>query len=189
MAKFKNKYRSESIRLRGWDYTAAGWYFVTICTHDRACVFGDVVDDDIALSPLGETARQFWADIPAHHSGVELDAFVIMPNHVHGIIILPTVPVTVVETLHATSLPPLPPPNAMSAISPKPGSLSVIVRSYKSAVTRWAGLNGYDAFAWQSRFYDHIIRGEPSLNRIRQYIANNPLKWAFDKHHPNRKTA
>ena len=198
MTKFKDKYRIESARLRGWDYAAAGWYFVTVCTHQRACVFGRVVDGDVELSPLGEIAYQYWAEIPAHNPGVEIDAFGIMPNHTHGIVALPPRPV---ETLHATSLQtrqatPLQtqqatslqtrhaaslPHDPMSAISPKAGSLSATVRSYKSAVTRWAGLNGYDSFAWQARFHDHIIRDEAELNRIRRYIQDNPLKWTLDE--------
>ena len=173
MTKFKDKYRVESARLRGWDYAAAGWYFVTICTHQRACVFGRVVGDDVELSPLGEIAYQYWVEIPAHNPGVETDAFSIMPNHTHGIVALPPRPV---ETQHAASLQASP----MSAISPKAGSLSAIVRSYKSAVTRWAGLNGYDSFAWQAGFHDHIIRDEAELNRIRRYIHDNPLKWTLD---------
>jgi REP element-mobilizing transposase RayT len=140
-----------------------------------------VVDGDVELSPLGEIACQYWTEIPIHTPGVEIDAFSIMPNHTHGIVNIPerpveTLPATSVETQHAASLPSSP----MSAISPKAGSLSTIVRSYKSAVTRWAGLNGYDSFAWQSRFHDHIIRDEPELNRIRRYIHDNPLKWTLD---------
>ena len=186
MTTFKNKYRVESARLHGWDYTSAGWYFVTICTHNRECVCGDVVNDDVELSPLGEIAYQYWAEIPAHHADVEIDAFVIMPNHVHGVVIIPDRPV---ETLHATSLHATSlPRGAMSAISPRPGSLSAIIRSYKSAVTRWAGLNGYSSFAWQSRFYDHIIRDEAALSRIRRYILNNPLKWALDENNPAVKS-
>jgi putative transposase len=178
MAKFKDKYRVEAARLRGWDYTSAGWYFVTICTHNRECVFGRVVDGDVELSPLGEIACQYWVEIPAHNPGVEIDVFTIMPNHTHGIIVIPERPVETFHgtSLHGTSLPSDP----MSAISPKAGSLSATVRSYKSAVTRWAGLNGYDSFAWQSRFHDHIIRDEPELNRIRRYIHDNPLKWTLD---------
>jgi putative transposase len=183
MAKFKDKYRVESARLRGWDYASAGWYFVTICTHQRACVFGRVVDGNVELSPLGEIACQYWVEIPAHTSGIETDAFTIMPNHMHGIIVIPEHP-DPVETQHAASLQTLSatslPPDPMSAISLKAGSLSAVVRSYKSAVTRWAGLNGYDSFAWQARFHDHIICDEPELNRIRRYIHDNPLKWTLD---------
>ena len=179
MTKFKDKYRVESARLRGWDYTSAGWYFITICTHQRACVFGRVVNGDIELSPLGEIAYQYWAEIPDHNPGVEIDAFTIMPNHTHGIIVIPERPAAV-ETSPATPVETQPAASLQSAIAPKAGSLSATVRSYKSAVTRWAGLNGYDSFAWQSRFHDHIIRDEPELNRIQRYIHDNPLKWTLD---------
>jgi REP element-mobilizing transposase RayT len=176
MTLFKNKYRSESIRLKGWDYRNAGYYFITICTHQREHYFGRVVAHEMGLSPLGEIAAQFWCEIPSHHAGIDLDEWIIMPNHVHGIVVIRE---HAVETLHATSLPH---ENAeMSAISPKAGSLSVVIRSYKSAVTRWAGLNGYQNFAWQPRFYDHIIRDETSLHNIRAYISGNPVKWETDR--------
>src|SRR5512143_2641109 len=100
MTKFKDKYRIESARLRGWDYRSAGGYFVTICVKDRECVFGHVVNDDIELSSLGEIANEYWRQIPSHHVGVEIDEFVIMPNHTHGIVIIRES----VETLRATSL-------------------------------------------------------------------------------------
>jgi REP element-mobilizing transposase RayT len=134
------------------------------------------------LSPIGEIAAQFWNEIPSHHTEVELDEFVIMPNHTHGIIkisgmVLETLPV---ETLRATSLR----DPKISGISPKKGSLGAIIRSYKSAVSYWAGLNGLASFKWQPRFYDHIIRSEKSFNQIRQYIFDNPTKWESDRENP-----
>jgi REP element-mobilizing transposase RayT len=136
------------------------------------------------LTPLGEIASEYWKQIPSHHAGVEIDEFSIMPNHGHGIVIisersvetLRTVETLHVETLPATSL-------QHSAISPRAGSLSTIIRSYKSAVTKWAGLNGYSSFVWQARFHDSIIRDEASLNRVRQYIIDNPLKWVTDNYY------
>ena len=129
---------------------------------------------EMHLSAVGEIAAQYWREIPEHHADVELDEFVVMPNHVHGIVMMRKP----VETPHATSLQGDP---KMSEISPKVESLSTIIRSYKSAVTRFTGLNGLNGFAWQSRFYDHIIRDEKSFNIIRQYIFDNPLKWELDK--------
>jgi putative transposase len=178
MALFKNKYRIASARLKGWDYRSAGYYFVTICTQNRQHFFGEVLDGAVHLSPLGEIAAQFWAEIPSHHAGVGLEEFVIMPHHMHGIIVI--VASAAVETLHATSLR----DPKMSAISPKAGSLGVIVRSYKSAVSHWAGLNGMASFEWQPRFYDHIIHDEKSFNQIRQYISNNPSQWESDRENP-----
>ncbi len=169
--KFKNKYRIESARLRSWDYTSPGWYFVTVCTKQMKPFFGEIDQGSPILIEIGQTAYQYWSEIPKHHNNTTIDEFIVMPNHIHGIIVI-------VETLHATSLPRL----IMSSISPRKGSLGVIVRSYKSAVTRWARKNGHPDFAWQPRFYDHIIRNEDALSRIRSYIQNNPEKWEHDKY-------
>ena len=176
MVLFKDTYRIETTRLRGWDYASAGWYFITICTHNRQPFFGWVEDGKMRLSPIGEVARKYWQAIPQHTAGnVALDVFVVMPDHVHGIIVIRDggdVDVDV-ETLQcnvstSTSPPPRDPNNPMARISPKPGSLGAIVRSYKSAVSRWCSQNEHSQFAWQSRYYDHIIRDEQALQRIRQ---------------------
>ena len=174
MTLFKNKYRIESTRLKGWDYRNPGYYFVTICTKHREPYFGRVVNGGMVLSAVGERAAHCWREIPRHHAGVELDEFMIMPNHMHGIVII----CNPVETLHATSLRR---ETLMSEISPKAGSLGVIIRSYKSAVTRLAGLAGFKNFSWQARYYDHIVRDENSLCNIRQYIIDNPARWELDR--------
>ncbi len=186
MTRFKDKYRIETTRLPGWDYASAGWYFVTICTRGRQPFFGRIANGEMYLSPIGETAVQFWQEIPRHTAAhVSLDAFVVMPNHVHGIIVIHDKP-TVVETLQcnvSTTTDDVD-KNPMSAISPRAGSLGAIIRSYKSAVTRWCRQNGYPEFAWQARFYDHIIRNEKALRNIRQYIFENPLRWERDRNTP-----
>ena len=119
MALFRDKYRIESARLKGWDYRSAGHYFVTICTRNREHFFGEVAEGDMRLSPVGEIAVQFWAEIPSHHMGVELDGFVVMPNHVHGIIVIVggVAETLAAKTLRATSLR----NPKMSAISPMAG--------------------------------------------------------------------
>jgi putative transposase len=177
MALYKNKYRIESARLKGWDYRSAGHYFVTICTWNREQFFGEVAEGEMCLSPIGEIAAQFWVEIPSHYTGVEMNDFVIMPNHVHGIIVIVS---GAAETLRSTSLL----NSKMSAISPKAGSLGAIVRSYKSAVSHWARSNGMTSFEWQARFYNHIIRDEKSFNQIRRYIFDNPIKWESDRENP-----
>lgn len=171
MTLFKNKYRIESARLKGWDYRNPGYYFVTLVTKGRNHYFGRVEGDDVQLSAIGEIAAQCWAENPQHHAGIELDEWVIMPNHVHGIIVV--VDRGVVETLQCNV-------STKSTISPKTGSLSVAVRSFKSAVTKFAHNAGHE-FAWQERFWDHIIRNEAELNRIRNYIRANPSNWKNDK--------
>lgn len=182
---FKDKYRVESTRLPNRNYAANGWYFVTICTRDRIHCFGNVINSEMQLSVIGQIAQQFWADIPNHFVNTYIDTYVIMPDHVHGIIVIdrpsPVVETLqcVVETLHCNVS--TTQRQFMSDISPKAGSLGTIVRSYKSAVTRWCGKNGFDNFRWQPRFYDHIIRADGSLDRIREYIINNPAKWGKHK--------
>ncbi len=173
MTLFKNKYRIESARLKGWDYRNPGYYFVTIVTKGRVPYFGKVEGDDVRLSAIGEIAAQCWAENPQHHAGIELDEWVIMPNHAHGIIVIVETGVAVVETLQCNV-------STKSVISPKTGSLSVAVRSFKSAVTKLAHNAGHE-FGWQERFWDHIIRDEEELNRIRNYIRANPSNWENDK--------
>jgi REP element-mobilizing transposase RayT len=176
-----------SLRLRSWDYTWPWWYFVTIVVENRQCLFGAITDDHVELSELGRTAQEYWRQIPQHNVDVELDNHVIMPNHMHGIIILNdsscgdvqlNVPTENTQRFFRTRS------EAMAALSPRKQSLSVIIRTFKAAVTTWARRNGFQDFAWQSRFYDHIIRNEADLDRIRTYIANNPLQWAIDEENP-----
>ena len=163
---FKNKFRIDSARLIDWDYSTPWWYYVTICTKNMWCWFGDVSHGKMELNDQGTFVDEIWRGIPKHYPSVELDYYTIMPNHVHGIIILNDV-----ETGHAPSL------------QPKRPALGNVVGSFKSKVTRWTHKNGIKLFAWQPRFYDHIIRNEKDLHRIRTYIQNNPLKWELDEYY------
>ena len=174
--KFKDKYRVESTRLPNRDYAANGQYFVTICTRDRTLFFGDVIAGEMLLSEIGQIAQQFWAEIPKHFEHIHLDAYVIMPHHLHGIIIIDRP--HYLETQLIASLQ----QDESNKFAPlKPGSLQAVIHAYKSAVTRWCRKNNHEYFAWQSRFYDHIIRADESLDRIRTYVINNPAKWEEDK--------
>ncbi|NER26054.1 MAG: transposase [Symploca sp. SIO1C2] len=186
MAVYKGKYRVKSTRLPNRDYGANGWYFVTICTRNQNSFFGEVIEGQIKLSAIGKIAQQFWAEIPDHFEDVYIDAYVIMPNHIHGIVIIDKsnspsrdVACNVSTISYEDDV-----YRARSQMSPKAGSLSVIIRSYKAAVSRWCKTNGYSSFSWQPRFYDHIIRTDGSLDRIREYIVNNPAKWEEDKKLP-----
>ena len=172
---FLGQYQVESQRLPDWDYTAPGWYFVTICTKERNPYFGEIVDGEMIRNELGKIAHNFWFEIPSHHGNVSIDEFIIMPDHVHGILRLTDIE-DVVETLHATSLRKESNSNSgyYKGISPKKGSLSTIIRSYKSAVTREIHKHRSPSFAWQSRYYDHIIRTETDLDDLREYIHLNP---------------
>ena len=156
MSLFRNKYRNESARMPGWDYRNAGAYFITIVTKNRAPYFGKIENGCMTYSPVGAIANVLWNEIEHHEKNlVQLGEMVVMPDHLHGIIILPDPPV---GTLHATS--PRAEMHATSqreGISPKSGSISTIIRSYKSAVTKYAHRLGFE-FEWQTRFHDRIIR-------------------------------
>jgi len=197
MTRYKERYRIESTRLSGWDYASPGYYFVTIVTRQRCLSFGDILNQgEIRLSPLGEIARRFWVEIPSHFANTTLDEFVVMPNHIHGIVIInemvhvvetPYVEMPHVETPHVASLPRAVENESVRKFGPlKPGSLSKIIQAYKSAVSRWAGQNNNPDFAWQPGFFDHVIRDQISLNRIRAYIRKNPQAWAMDEENPAR---
>ena len=200
--KFQNKYRIPSARLKNWDYGTNGAYFITICTQNREHFFGEIVETQFIASEIGTMAEKYWMEIPHHFPYIELGNFVIMPNHVHGILIIDknvktlqcnvsenestvqTLQSTVqtlqstVQTLHcnvSTNK-----NQQMANISPKSGTISAIVRSYKSVVTKNAHFIHAD-FGWQPRFHDHIIRNAPEWERIQTYIENNPMHWKEDK--------
>lgn len=171
---FRNKYRIKSIRLQNWDYASEGFYFITICTYKRMPYFGEIINGKMKLSEIGVVVHDFWLRIERIRTNIKLDVFVIMPNHIHGIIIVKfKMPV---ETCHGMSLPLT---NAFS--KPIAGSISIIINQYKSAVKRHCNKNNHPNFQWQPRFYESIIRNEEHLNNVRNYIFQNPVKWEFDR--------
>ena len=188
---YKHKYRIKSARLAGWDYGHNGAYFVTICTAHRHHYFGEIIHDKMILNELGQTAHSYWLEIPNHFPFVRLGNHVIMPNHVHGIIIIDKpycrdVACNVstnnkcnVSTNNACSTKSIS-SSFRQSISPKKGSLATIIRSYKSAVTRHVRKIHAD-FGWQTRFHDHIIRDSKNYQKISHYIESNPQLWKQDK--------
>lgn len=173
------RYRQrKSIRCKEHDYTSEGACFVTICTGLRRSYFGNIVDGRMNLSEMGKIADQCWKEIPKHSQNVELDEYVIMPNHVHGIVMI----TDTVGTRHAVSQQSTEPERKFGPLPTK--SLHTVIGSYKSAVTKLIHAKGL-AFGWQSRFHDHIVRNEKELNNIRQYIDNSPAKWEFDRENPD----
>ncbi len=170
--KFRNKYRISSARLPNWDYDRNAAYFVTICTKNRKHYFGDVVDGEMQLSAIGKIAQKYWMEIPQHFSFIQLNAFVVMPNHVHGIIVIDrTLPELGVSITTNT---------APASKKCKPGTLGVIINQYKRAVTINARKINPE-FGWQSRYYDHVIRNNESFERICNYILLNSENWENDK--------
>jgi len=227
--KYKEKYRIDTARLFGYDYSLDGIYFVTFCTYNRIHYFGKVVKGKMKLSKIGIMADKYWQEIPGHFPSTILDEYIIMPNHVHGIIIFDSDSKTVeprhgvagktagCQTRHAVANENIinkqkntdepstqnravldkffshEPGHALALrchthfqnkFGPlKPNSLPVIIGAYKASVSRWCNKNNQD-FKWQTRYYDHIIRNEKSLNNIRQYIRNNPNNWHRDRNNP-----
>lgn len=174
MELYQNKYRIKSARLKDWNYSNPWWYYVTINTKYHIEYFRKIIYGKMVLNELGQIAEQEWHRTKTIRNNVDLDYFVITPNHIHGIIILNDV-----ETRSGESL--LPKNHNSQFSKPIKNSLSVIINQYKGSVKRWANKNGYSSFVWQSRFYDRIIRNEKELYNIRKYIDQNPLKWEFEK--------
>jgi len=176
--KYKNTYRVQSARLNGWDYGSYGLYFVTICTKDRTPYFGEIVENRIKIqnqetqciaslqrSEIGEIAYNNWLGISTYHPYVELDEFVIMPDHIHGILFLNKPDKGDWQ------------PNKFGSQSQ---NLASIIRGYKASVKQYAAINNID-FAWQPRYYDRIIRDEKEYQNIRGYIYDNPNNWLLNK--------
>lgn len=170
-----------SIRLKGYDYSQAGAYFITICCHNREHRFGKIENGEMRLNEMGQIAYNEWLKTPQLRLNVSLDVFVVMPNHLHGIIVI----------------------NGRGELnSPSPGSsdgnirgefdsplrsptnnIGAIVRGYKSAVTKQLNLINTGGPVWQRNYYENIIRNAESYQRIANYIVNNPTKWNEDKFH------
>ncbi|MBI4287427.1 MAG: transposase [Chloroflexi bacterium] len=177
-----------SVRLPSYDYTQPGAYFITIATQDRDPLFGRVVDGAAILGRYGEIARPCWQRIPAHFRGAHTDMFVIMPNHVHGIIVidLGTVPIDRDAPTMSGILARLCGPVTEYFGRPTQHSLPTIVRSFKSAVTKQINELRHTASApvWQRGYYEHVVRSDEELEEIREYIASNPAEWALDGDNP-----
>ncbi len=154
MTLYSNRYRVESARLKSRDYSESGLYFITICTNYKILHFGQIKDGIMILNECGRIAFRYWLEIPKHFKNVELDAFTVMPNHVHGILVLQEIK------------------------GVKNATVGLIINQFKRICTIKIRKKNPD-FTWQSRFYDRIIRDENELNVVRGYIRNNPQKWDY----------
>ena len=211
MAYNPNIHHRRSVRLQGYDYSQAGLYFITICCDRRLCRFGNIENGEMKLNEFGKIAFDAWTKTPQLRPNVALGEFVIMPNHIHGIIYLLHSPDVVGKgELHSPDVvgrgelhsPDVvgkgelhSPDNKMNELhssdnnngecnSPLRGpsqTIGAIVRGYKSSVTKQLGIMGFDEKLWQRNYYEHIIRNEQSYNNISNYIINNPAKWQEDK--------
>ena len=172
----RNKHHRRSIRLPGYDYRTPGAYFITICSWQRECLFGEVIDDTMQLSPYGKTVFFNWSVLPKRYPNVELDNFIVMPNHVHGIIVLKDS-----REINYTES------DKLALKKSKIHPLSEIVRGLKTFSARRINQMRYltGVSVWQRGYYEHIIRNEESLFAIREYIINNPLSWGKDELYPH----
>jgi REP element-mobilizing transposase RayT len=169
-----------SMRLIGYDYSRAGAYFITICTQHRRCIFGEVVNGEMILNKYGQVAYDEWLKTPDIRLNISLDVFVVMPNHMHAIIV--SIDKEADEYHFA--------PNAFALRAEEPvpfrspsNTIGAIVRGYKSAVTKQINALNFDGQVWQRNYHDHIISTEQSYQNISSYIVNNPKKWSEDKFH------
>ena len=181
-----NLLERKSPRLPGWDYETPGWYFVTICTKDRAHFFGEIQHQMIGLSVPGCIAWYVWNLIPVQFDSVTIDAFIVMPNHIHGIIKIENTAGKSRKTINHI------PADNEKDVGGITGlqnpmlttrGLGRIIQWFKGRCTREIRKRGQYDFAWQSRYHDHIVRDANELDRIRRYISNNPIQWKEDKYH------
>lgn len=173
----------KQVRLRDYDYSKSGYYFITICTKNRKEWFGKAGSRIMCLNEFGEIARDLWVEIPTHFKEIGIDEFSVMPNHIHGILIIE-------EGMVGNAYMRSHQRNAfMHSLQDKTKMLlPKIIQQYKSSVTRKINSMQKDSrFDWQKSFYDHVIRSERSLESIREYIQNNPLKWDLDRENPLSK--
>ncbi len=172
-----------SVRLDAYDHAQPGAYFVTIVTHQRLCLFGEIVDREARLSPLGEIVEREWRRTAEIRSEIELGAFVVMPNHLHGIVVISADASSHAPQVGATGGSPLGPRG------PAPKSLGALVAGFKASATKQINLLRAtpNVPVWQRNYYEHVIRGQEDWERIHRYIDSNPTQWARDEENPQRE--
>jgi len=175
-------FKRRSIRLPGYDYSNAGAYFVTVCVQGQKCLLGEIIHEEMRLNDPGKMVKSVWDEIPQHYSSVDVDAFTVMPNHIHGIIILGVGagPRACPEDIKGQ-------PRGVAPTL----SLPDVVHRFKSYTTaqyhkgvfqiHWPPFQGR---LWQRNYYEQVIRNEDELEKIREYIVYNPSKWATDRENP-----
>jgi putative transposase len=169
-----------SIRLQSYDYTSSGAYFVTICSHQRNHIFGEIQKDEMCLSEWGTIVQHVWLEIPTHQEHVQTDVFIVMPNHLHGILIFHND-----TTTSRRDLPwQIPTEGNTPAFGYRvPGSLGSVIGLFKAAITKKINdlQNTHGLRVWQPNYYERVIRNDDELNAVRTYIENNPKNWHDDE--------
>ncbi len=181
-------------RLHNYDYSQIGYYFVTICTQNRQCLFGKIVEDDMILNEAGKIIDHWWNEIKNKFPNSELDEYVIMPNHLHGIVAIVGPPSNIHRRGRPTCLPTTTLNKSTKQGEPPGSPLQEMIQWFKTMATneyiqkvRFGALPPFEKRIWQRSFYDHIIRNEKSLDTIRVYIQSNPLNWKWDENNPNKQ--
>jgi len=189
------QHHRRTLRLRGYDYSRAGAYFVTICTANREYRFGEIDDGAMKLNDAGQAVNRCWNDIPNHFPHATLDEFLFMPNHINGIVFINNTPHTVgtknfsspknVSRAKGFSPLPLSPHSSPSLPQGTSKTIGSIVRGFKIGVTKWIRQHTSIHDVWQRNYWEHVIRNDTELDETRQYIQNNPKQWELDDlYHP-----
>jgi putative transposase len=176
--RFRDTYRIASARAKWWDYGWNGTYYITICTKNRNHYLGEIENSKMQLSTIGQFADSCWQEIPQHFQFVTIGEFVVMPNHIHGIVLIDKTNYNHGRNDQPVSTSPICKPE--NQFGPQSQNLASIIRGYKIGVSKKARLIN-PAFAWQSRYYDRIIRNDNEYQRIVEYISTNPQNWNTDK--------
>jgi len=172
-----------SRRLKAYDYSHAGAYFVTICTYNRECTLGEIADGEMRLNDAGRMVQAVWDELPSHYAGIDTDAFIIMPNHIHAIIVIADMAPCDHSRKPVGAL--LAAPSPQGRASPAP-TLGDVMRVFKSlSAIRINRMMMRTGSFWQRNYYEHVIRGEDDLDRIQQYIMDNPVCWSEDENNPD----
>jgi putative transposase len=185
--KFDSKiHHRRSIRLSHYDYAQPGGYFITICTQNRVCLFGEIVQGVMVLNDAGIMVEKCWHEIPQHFPQVTLDEYAIMPNHFHGIMVINY------DIVGANNYSPGGSTTSVGANNYSPlrenkhgtsKTIGSIIRGFKIGVTKWCRQKSTDFVVWQRNYYERVIRDDNELNQIRQYVANNPVNWEMDENY------
>jgi putative transposase len=182
-------HRRRSVRLRGYDYSSPGYYFITICTQNRACLFGDVANGQMQLNDAGKMVMDEWEKSAQIRNEIRLDDFIVMPNHFHGIAVIASHEYPRGDEHRRDDRPVVPTQSGSSPVvptnrphGPKPKSIAALIAGFKCAATKRINqMRGTPGITiWQQRYWDHIVRDNNELFRIRHYIRNNPSNWERD---------
>jgi len=192
-----DSHRRRSIRLKGWDYGSLGYYFITICTQNREYLFGNITNGNMALNDIGRIVEKCWQDIPAHFPHADLDEFIVMPNHFHGILVIkgsvgaykhtPQRSDQSVQSRANIYSPLRKDISDGSTLRSPSKTVGSVIRGFKIGVSQWVHKNTEIFSVWQRNYYEHIVRNEKELDQTRQYIRDNPFAWPQDEENPQRK--